>query len=194
MLQPPHIPSNWRVSWNHFDTPKTPKELWVHEGSILRIAQGDYLIDFGNYTNIKGRYHAIVISIGSFGDDNSIENTQFTDIHQALHRLNHCIKVLEDPNAPIEDIHLKAMKIRCKNAQLGNWFASIEGRDHTSGSTMIMTGVKSLENIWDPNRGEDIYITDATTADIDFIAHARQDIPRLLAEVDRLKRVVVDGK
>ncbi|MNF07064.1 hypothetical protein D3C80_2071540 [compost metagenome] len=56
----------------------------------------------------------------------------------------------------------------------------IEGRDHSSGSSFIMTGTGE-------NRGNDIELTGATVADHDFIAHARQDIPKLLNEIARLK-------
>jgi hypothetical protein len=35
--------------------------------------------------------------------------------------------------------------------------------------------------------GEDIELLGATEADQDFIARARQDVPLLLAEIDRLK-------
>jgi hypothetical protein len=38
------------------------------------------------------------------------------------------------------------------------------------------------------NRGEDIELGGATVADQDFIAHARQDVPRLLDEVERLRQ------
>ena len=38
--------------------------------------------------------------------------------------------------------------------------------------------------------GEDIYLTGATTADREFIAHARQDIPRLVEEVERLRKLL----
>jgi hypothetical protein len=44
-----------------------------------------------------------------------------------------------------------------------------------SGSSFIMA------------EGEDIYLAGATTEDQDFIACARQDIPRLIAEIERLK-------
>ena len=44
-----------------------------------------------------------------------------------------------------------------------------------SGSDFIMTG------------GEDIYLAGATSADQDFIAYARQDIPKLIAEIERLR-------
>ncbi|MBK9029887.1 MAG: NAD-dependent epimerase/dehydratase family protein [Myxococcales bacterium] len=39
----------------------------------------------------------------------------------------------------------------------------------------------------DAHRDDDIELTGATVADQDFIAHARQDLPRLLAEVRRLR-------
>jgi len=39
-------------------------------------------------------------------------------------------------------------------------------------------------------RGEDIELTGATEADYDFIAHARQDIPRLLEEVEGFRKLV----
>jgi hypothetical protein len=67
------------------------------------------------------------------------------------------------------------IKLRCKRTTSGPWKSYVEGRDMTSASSFIMTG------------GEDIYLTGATTADQDFIAYARQDIPRLIAEIERLK-------
>ena len=75
------------------------------------------------------------------------------------------------------------MRTRCAAATPGPWKAYIEGRDHQSGSSFIMTGEGST-------RGEDIELTGATHADYDFIAHARQDVPRLLAEIARLRRVL----
>ena len=38
--------------------------------------------------------------------------------------------------------------------------------------------------------GEDIYLSGATLGDHDFIAAARQDVPRLLAEVRRLRETI----
>jgi hypothetical protein len=52
--------------------------------------------------------------------------------------------------------------------------------NHTSGSSFIMTGSSE-------SRSKNIELCGATTADQDFIAHAREDIPRLLAEVALLK-------
>jgi hypothetical protein len=74
---------------------------------------------------------------------------------------------------------LREMKQRCAAARPGPWRSYIEGRDHTSGSSFIMVGQ-------DEARGEDIELLSATDEDQDFIAHARQDLPRLIAEVERL--------
>jgi hypothetical protein len=70
---------------------------------------------------------------------------------------------------------LEAIKMRCERATGGPWKSYVEGREHMSGSNFIMTGA------------EDIYLTVATTEDQDFIAHARQDIPRLIAEIERFR-------
>jgi hypothetical protein len=75
---------------------------------------------------------------------------------------------------------LKEIELRCMKAQAGPWKAYIEGRDHESGSDIIKTGEED-------KRGEDIELTGATEADYDFIAHARQDIPKLIEEIRRLK-------
>ena len=75
---------------------------------------------------------------------------------------------------------LNEIEERTKNAQNGLWKAFIEGRDHTSGSSFIMTGVET-------ERGNDIELNGATESDYDFIANARQDIPKLIAEIRRLK-------
>ena len=80
----------------------------------------------------------------------------------------------------LDDNELEAIRQRCDRAKPGPWKSFVEGRDHTSGSSFIMTGT-------DGNRGEDIELSGATAADQDFIAHARQDIPRLLFEISRLK-------
>ncbi len=73
------------------------------------------------------------------------------------------------------DAELDAMQARADAATQGPWRSWVEGRDHTSGDSFIQTA------------GEDIYLTGATDADQDFIAAARQDIPRLLAEIRALR-------
>jgi hypothetical protein len=79
------------------------------------------------------------------------------------------------------------IKKRVEMATKGPWKSYIEGRDHSSGSDFIMTGVPENEDIWSKARGTDMELTGATKADQDFIANARQDIPKLLHEVERLK-------
>lgn len=80
---------------------------------------------------------------------------------------------------------LNEIESRLLKAQRGIWKAYIEGRDHTSGSDFIMTGKGD-------DRGEDIEMSGATVDDYDFIASAKQDIPLLLAEVKRLKKLLSD--
>jgi len=63
----------------------------------------------------------------------------------------------------------------CEAATAGPWRPFLEGRDHQSGSSFIRTG------------GDDIEMTGAKEADYDFIAGARQTVPRLLEEVRRLR-------
>lgn len=81
---------------------------------------------------------------------------------------------------PMSVAELDEILRRCEAATAGPWVSYVEGRDHTSGSSFIMTGPSE-------NRGEDIELSGASQADLDFIAHARQDIPRLVQEVKRLR-------
>lgn len=77
---------------------------------------------------------------------------------------------------------LQQIEKRVNQAQSGPWKAYIEGRDHESGSDFIMTGTES-------QRGEDIELLGATTADFDFIANARQDILNLIQTIRELKNL-----
>jgi len=83
-------------------------------------------------------------------------------------------KMNEKPS-PLSHAELEAIRARWIRATPGPWQSYVEARDHISGSDFIMTG------------GADIYLSGATTDDQDFIASAYQDIPRLLAEIERLK-------
>ena len=78
---------------------------------------------------------------------------------------------------PLTEEDIEAIKSRCDQATPGPWRSYIEAREKFSGSDFIQT------------EGEDIYLTGATDADQDFIAHARQDIPRLIAEIERLRSI-----
>jgi hypothetical protein len=90
----------------------------------------------------------------------------------------------------IIDAEIIAMKQRYEATSIAPWVSFIEGRDCESGSSFIMTGIAKGDNIWHKTRGEDIYLSGATNDDQDFIAHARQDIPMLIAEIERLKALL----
>lgn len=75
----------------------------------------------------------------------------------------------------ISDNELSAIGERAEKAAKGPWKAFVEGRDFECGSSFIQT------------QGEDIELIGASEADYDFIAHAREDIPRLLAEIKELR-------
>lgn len=75
---------------------------------------------------------------------------------------------------------------RCAAATPGPWISQIEGRDFSSGSSVILRGEKGQEN--------DLYLLGGTIADQDFIAHARQDIPWLLEEIHRLRHLLKQKK
>lgn len=75
---------------------------------------------------------------------------------------------------------LLEIELRCRSTTPGPWTSFVEGRDHNSGSNFIMTGTEEV-------RGPDFESYGLSAADQDFVAHAKQDIPRLIAEVRRLK-------
>lgn len=87
----------------------------------------------------------------------------------------------------LSDEELNSIAGRVTAATKGPWRSFIEGRDHQSGSSFIMTGEMG-------SRGEDIELTGATVADQDFIAAARQDIPRLLQAVRILQSLIEQQK
>ena len=78
----------------------------------------------------------------------------------------------------VSEDEIAEIKGRCAAATPGPWASYVEGREQMSGSDFVRTA------------GEDIYLTGATMADQDFIAHARQDIPKLVAEIERLRKLL----
>ena len=78
---------------------------------------------------------------------------------------------------------LEEIKKRCDAASPGPWKSYIEGRDHEAGSNFIMVGKGR-------GRKDDIELVGAKIEDQDFIANARQDIPLLIEEIERLKKLV----
>lgn len=74
----------------------------------------------------------------------------------------------------LDKVRLAEIENRLNQTTPGPWTSFVESREMFSGSDFIRTG------------GDDIYLTGATVADQDFIAHARQDIEILIKEVFRL--------
>lgn len=85
------------------------------------------------------------------------------------------------------EAELEGIRRRLESATPGPWTSMVEGRDHASGDSFIMVGPPD-------RRAEDLYLTrgthPASAADQDFVAAARQDIPRLLREIQRLKSIL----
>jgi hypothetical protein len=77
-------------------------------------------------------------------------------------------------------IDIQEIESRCYVATRGPWESYVVGRDTEAGMNCIATGESgSME------------IIGGTVADQDFIAHAREDIPRLVIEVRRLRTALV---
>ncbi|MPS64244.1 MAG: hypothetical protein DI622_01530 [Chryseobacterium sp.] len=68
----------------------------------------------------------------------------------------------------------------CNKATSAPWVSYIEGRDFESGSSFIMTGTKE-------NRDYDIEFVSVKAEDQDFIAMARNVIPKLIEEILELR-------
>ncbi|MDR3571745.1 MAG: hypothetical protein P4L81_06160 [Candidatus Pacebacteria bacterium] len=76
---------------------------------------------------------------------------------------------------------LDAIRRRCDAATPGPWESFVEGRDHLGGNNFIRTGGMD-------DQSPDIELLGASVADQDFIARARQDIPLLIDEIERLRQ------
>jgi hypothetical protein len=83
---------------------------------------------------------------------------------------------------PLSEAYMDEVRKRCEAATSGPWISYVEGRDHLGGDSVIVRG--------EGGREEDLYLTGGTIADQDFIAHARQDIPILLGEIERLRKLL----
>ncbi|MBR2820713.1 MAG: hypothetical protein IKD91_02430 [Clostridiales bacterium] len=81
----------------------------------------------------------------------------------------------------MNNTEIKQIEKRCEQATKGPWISFVEGRDHTCGCNFIRTA------------GNDIELTGASIDDQDFIAHARQDVPALIEEIYRLKKIMDDN-
>lgn len=83
----------------------------------------------------------------------------------------------------LTEARLLEIRNRLLHVSPGPWKSYVEGRDHSSGSSFIMTGTGDT-------RGPDIELSGVTAGDQDFIASARQDIPDLIVEIQRLQHLL----
>ena len=82
----------------------------------------------------------------------------------------------------LSDADLGRIERLVEAASAGPWYSYVVGRDADAGSNRVELG-------WCNELGtfKSMDITGATIADQDFIANARQDVPRLLLEVRTLR-------
>jgi len=81
--------------------------------------------------------------------------------------------------------YLIEVKKRVDAATPSPWTSFVEGRDFFGGESITRL---SMDDAID-----DLYLQGASIADQDFIAHARQDVPLLLEEIERLKKLLISN-
>jgi hypothetical protein len=95
---------------------------------------------------------------------------------------------MRDELHPLTGAELDQIEQRCGAASKQPWQSFIEGRDHWGGDNFIRVGgMDDSEPDMYVSRSIAEGLVPASDADLDFIAHARQDLPLLLAEVRRLR-------
>ena len=93
-----------------------------------------------------------------------------------------------DTGEGLTEDDLEAMQARADAASPGPWTSYVEGRDHIAGDDFIRISEHDGEDDMYVSRANELGLRPASTADQDLIAHARQDLPLLIAEVRRLRR------
>lgn len=103
----------------------------------------------------------------------------------------------DDLATPIPDADLLAMEERCKRAQTGPW--RVDFGEEIGNNWVVATGAAYDQE----RRGTYAVATDRIHAsqtnaadgkdDAEFIAHARQDLPRCLEEIRRLRAELAKG-
>jgi hypothetical protein len=97
-------------------------------------------------------------------------------------------------SAEVPESELAAIERRAAQASTAPWQAFVEGRDHTSGDTFIRMGGTDMAvpDMYISFSGPGPGVIRVPDADIDFIANARQDIPRLVAEIRHLRILLTE--
>jgi hypothetical protein len=92
-------------------------------------------------------------------------------------------------DSPITDAELDAIEWRCDSASPAPWEEWVEAEGGTGGCDVIIIGGPTHD-------GPDMYVyhdvpgggvVPVSAADLHFIANARQDLPRLVRDVHRLR-------
>ena len=84
-------------------------------------------------------------------------------------------------NELLDKDRVAAIAARATDATRGPWKPMLEGRDHTSGSSCILTAISGID------------LDGASDADIEFMAHAREDVPYLISELLRLSGMLTSA-
>jgi hypothetical protein len=131
-------------------------------------------------SNVWDGAFVLVVVVGasnSASTQQMLRTSAFVSSRQATARGGHDALMTDD----LSDDELDRMEGRTEACLAGPWEAFIEGRDHTSGDNFIRTGGLDDEapdmyvtlSYWNSERP-----TPASPAVLDFIAAARQDLPR----------------
>ncbi len=87
----------------------------------------------------------------------------------------------------VEKEQLRLLKDLSERADPPPWKAMWEGRDHLSGDSFIQIGS-------DDDRGEDLYVMrdsgPGSLTDLELIAEARNALPLLIEEIERLRALL----
>jgi hypothetical protein len=87
---------------------------------------------------------------------------------------------------PLTDEELDRLDALAAQASPAPWRAIVEGRDQCSGSTFILMGGPG-DDVPDMYVSYDTHPYKSAVSDLDFIAAARNSLPRLVAEVRRAR-------
>ena len=87
----------------------------------------------------------------------------------------------------MDDAELDEIERRFRAASPGPWTSFVEGRDHLAGDDFIRVSDEDAEPDMYVSRAVDGGPVAASSADLDFIAAARQDIPRLVAALRQMR-------
>ena len=110
---------------------------------------------------------------------NRCKNIDDTEVAQNYHMF---AEQLIPQISTLSEDELKQIQKRSDNVTFAPLQVDLAAHDHISNNFISLRS--------EQQRNKDIKLIDATDAEYDFIVHARQDIPKLLNEIRRLKTVI----